>query len=230
MSPRPLVCPSTRPRLGVPSLPEFLCVGGHKEGGWGRAGPDGALSVGSGGGGAWRSSFTKTALSPQAAGLSFCPARGLPSTTSEAPQAGPPAFAPQPGASPGQGRPRTDRSYQSSAQRGSQEGDQGAASRPVEAGCGCWAGVLSGEALAGWIRPHSRQGSWRRGSVTAWGRGEPRASRPGAALSWPARPRDLACLLWPSRLCGLSPATLRLRPGLGCSRLTLPEPSGPPSC
>lgn len=75
------------------------------------------------------------------------------------------------------------------------------------------------------------RGSARRGSSHCAGAREPRASQPGAALSWPVSPGNLARLLQPSGLCGLSPGhcTAASRPQLLLG-LRPPEPSVTLSC
>lgn len=75
-----------------------------------------------------------------------------------------------------------------------QRGSQGRSNGPVASGRRPMGRSPSGEALAGWIRATS-EAALIGAAVTVWGRGEPRASRPGAALSCPAHPG-----VWPSAL------------------------------
>lgn len=144
LSPRPP--PPPPPGLGWASFShtKFLCVGGRQEGGRG-AGPGQLvcarpylLGVGRRAG-AWRSSFTKPALSPLAAGpqelalLPSCPTKGLPSTTTEAPHAGTPSL-PVPARSkpkPGMPQVRPSRSHQGS---NFQKGEPGREQGPVTSG------------------------------------------------------------------------------------------------
>lgn len=81
MPPRPLSAPTTTttPGLGRLSLTEFLCVGGHKNRRWGPGEQMvcARLYLLGAWGRARRSSHTKPALSPPAAGLHSFPARSF---------------------------------------------------------------------------------------------------------------------------------------------------------
>lgn len=98
--------------------------------------------------GAWRSSFTKPALSPLAAGpqesafLPSCPTKSLPVTTAGAPYTlGPPSLRLE--TSPGQGCPGAAK--QRSPGQQFQEGELGGNDGPAcSIGCGCWAGPRLG--------------------------------------------------------------------------------------
>lgn len=145
LSPRPLPSPSARPGLGVP-LSHRVPVCWWSSGRWAGAGPGQMVCtrpylLGVGGrAGAWRSSFTKPALSPLAAGpqelalLPSCPTKGLPSTTADAAHAGTPSL-PVPARSkpkPGMPQVRPSRGHQgSNSKRGSRGGSDRA--------CGIWA-------------------------------------------------------------------------------------------
>lgn len=180
--------------------------------------------------GARRSSLTKPALFPGQLGLRnwpllpSCPTKGLPSTPAEAPHVGTPSLPVPARSKPGLAVPqvRPSRGHQgSNCKRVSWGGDNRAG--------GIWAvtdgpGPLSGEALAGSVQATSEAAHVGE-AVAARGRGSPEP--PSLAQPRPSQPTrgDLAPLLWPSGLCGLSPghraAAPRPRPLPG---LRPPEP------
>lgn len=94
-------------------------------------------------------------------------------------------------ASSGQGCPgRAKQGHQATVPKGEPGKEQGA--------CGIWAAADGPEPVWGGVSrmdPGHIRGSSHRAAVAVWGRGEPRASRPGAALSCPAHPG-----VWPSAL------------------------------
>lgn len=105
------------------------------------------------------------------------------------------------------GPSRAGRRFQ---EEGAEEGWTG----PWRLDCGRRAGAPSGKALAGRIQT-TPEAAVVGEAVTAWGRGEPRAPQPGAALSWPAQPG-----VWPLLGSGLlgcvasALAAVQLHPGL----------------
>lgn len=178
--------------------------------------------------GAQRSSFTKPALSPLAAGpwdsaaLPSCPTKGLPSTRAETPHARTPS-PPTPARSkprPGMPQVRPSRGHQSSSSR---RGNRAGTAGPMASGLWLWdwspvwGGISRMES-----RPHLRRLTSGKQSLRG-GMGSPEP--PSLAQPCPGQPVPG---IWPicSGLLGCvasAPANVWLHPGLSCSQGSDPQ-------